>query len=42
MFELSEFAYIDVLDSDTEYDVDNVEFAEFDSLCVVPIDFDVI
>jgi len=44
--ELSEFAYIDVLDSnsdyDTKYDVDNVESAEFDSLCVVPIDFDVI
>jgi len=43
--ELSEFACIDVLDSnsdDAEYDVDNVESTEFDSLDVVPIDFDVI
>jgi len=44
--ELSEFAGINVLDSDSnsdaEYDVDNVEFAKFDSLGVVPIDFDVI
>jgi len=52
--ELSEFACIDVLDSDsdsdfdthsdsdTEYDVHNVKSVEFDSLCVVPIDFDVI
>jgi len=41
---LSEFACIDVLysDSNTEYDVDDVESAEFDSLGVVPIDFDVI
>ena len=43
--ELSEFACIDVLDSDSddaEYDVDNVQSIEFDSLDVVPIDFDVI
>jgi len=49
--ELSEFACIDVLDSnsnsdfdsdDAEYDVDNVESTEFDSLNVVPIDYDVI
>jgi len=44
--ELSKFACIDVLDSDfdAEYDVDDVEFesTEFDSLGVVPIDFDVI
>jgi len=42
--ELSEFACIDVLDSNsyTEYDVDNVKSVEFDSLGVVPIDFDVI
>jgi len=44
--ELSEFACIGVdcdsyYDSDSEYDVDNVESAEFDSLSVVPIDFDV-
>ena len=47
VFELSEFSCIDVLDSDSdsddaEYDVDNVESTEFDSLDVVPIDFDVI
>jgi len=44
MSELSEFACIDDSDSDfdTEYDVDNVESTEFDSLGVVPIDFDVI
>ena len=45
VFELSEFACIDILDSDfddAEYDVDNVEFTEFDSLDVVPYDFDVI
>jgi len=45
VFELSEFACIDVLDydsDDVEYDVDNVEFVEFDSLGVVPIEFDVI
>jgi len=47
--ELFEFACIDVLDSncdsdfdDAEYDVDNVESTEFESLDVVPIDFDVI
>jgi len=45
--ELSEFACIDVLDSnsdsdDVEYDVDNVESTEFDSLDVVLIDFYVI
>ena len=43
--ELSEFACIDILDSDSddaEYDVDNVESTEFDSLDVVPIDFVVI
>ena len=47
--ELSKFACIDVLDSnsnsdsdDAEYDVDNVESTEFDSLDVVPIDFDAI
>ena len=42
--ELSEFAWIDVLDSDSnvEYVMDNVESAEFDSLGVLPIDFDVI
>jgi len=44
--ELSEFACIDVLDSDSDadYDVDDVEFesAEFDSLGAVPYDFDVI
>jgi len=45
--ELSEFACIDVFESDSdsddaEYDVDNVESTEFDSLDVVPIDFDVI
>jgi len=45
--ELSEFACIDVFDfdsdfDDAEYDVDNVESTEFDSLNVVPIDFDVI
>jgi len=47
VFELSEFACIDVLNfdfdyDDVEYDVDNVESIEFDSLDVVPIDFDVI
>jgi len=37
--ELSEFACIDVLDSDdAEYDVDNVESTEFDSLDVVPFE----
>ena len=44
--ELSEFACIDVLDSDpdADYDVDDIEFesAEFDSLGAVPYDFDVI
>ena len=40
--EISEFAWIDILDSNSEYDMDNVESAEFDSLGVVPIDFDVI
>jgi len=44
--ELSEFACINVLDSDSDadYDVDDVEFecAEFDSLGAVPYDFDVI
>jgi len=42
--ELSKFACIDVLDSDADYDVDDVEFelAEFDSLGVVPYDFNVI
>jgi len=49
VFELSEFACIDVLNSnsdsdsdDVEYDVDNVESTEFDSMDVVPIDLDVI
>ena len=47
MSELSEFACIDVLDSDSDsddaqYDEDNVECTEFDSLDVVPIHFDVI
>jgi len=42
VFELFEFAFINILDSDSEYDVDNVESVEFDSLGVVPIDFDVI
>jgi len=44
---LSEFACIDVLDSDfdsddVEYDVDHVESTEFNSQDVVPIDYDVI
>ena len=46
MSELSKFACIDVLNSDfdADYDVDDVEFesAEFDSLGVVPYDFDII
>jgi len=47
MSDLSEFACINVLDSDsdsdsdTEYDVDNVKSVEFVSLGVVPIGFDV-
>ena len=40
--ELSEFACIDVLDSNSDFDSDDVEFTEFEFLDVVPIDFDVI
>ena len=44
VFELSEFSCIDVLDSDSasDSDSDDAEYNEFDSLDVVPIDFDVI